>query len=79
MSFLSRCIFQGLSTLLLLNFSDRAIVFSETESLSVGKIRSSAEVAYSNGEMDKSIKLWTQVRYQYYRQLILLLTVKTGC
>jgi len=33
---------------------------------SVGKLRSSAEVAFSKGEIDQALKLWEQVSNKYY-------------
>lgn len=44
----------------LLAFSE--VVLADTEAhQSVGKIRSSAELAFSNGEIEQSIKLWEEV------------------
>lgn len=45
----------------LLVFSWADITVSQDSDLSVGKVRSSADVAFSNGEIDKALKLWGKV------------------
>lgn len=53
-------VFQLVRIFLLLACTD-LIESDKSESVSVGKTRASAEVAYSNGEIDLALKLWGQV------------------
>jgi hypothetical protein len=46
-------------SLLLLKLFDMSI--ADTEALSVGKMRSSAEVFFANGEYDKALEMWAKV------------------
>lgn len=48
--------FATLSILCLKLFS-----YADTDVLSVGKMRSSAEVFFANGELDKSLEMWSKV------------------
>jgi hypothetical protein len=37
------------------------MIFGDNEFASVGKLRSSAELAFSQGEIEKAIQLWEKV------------------
>lgn len=45
----------------LLVFAWADVTVSQDAELSVGKVRSSADVAFSNGEIDQALKLWGKV------------------
>ena len=45
----------------LLVFSWADVTVSQDSDISVGKVRSSADVAFSNGEIDQALKLWGKV------------------
>ena len=45
----------------LLVFAWADVTVSQEAELSVGKVRSSADVAFSNGEIDQALKLWGKV------------------
>ena len=45
----------------LLVFAWADVKVSQDAELSVGKVRSSADVAFSNGEIDQALKLWGKV------------------
>lgn len=47
--------------LLLLVLTALVISSGDTENQSIGKVRSSAEMAFSKGDIDGSLKLWGQV------------------
>ena len=46
---------------LILICADLACSESSDTAVSVGKLRSSAEVAFSKGDVDQALRLWTQV------------------
>lgn len=45
----------------LLVFAWVDVAVGQESELSVGKVRSSADVAFSNGEIDQALKLWGKV------------------
>jgi hypothetical protein len=51
----------ALRALLVFTWADVTISQSQEAEQSVGKVRSSAEVAFSNGEIDQALKLWGKV------------------
>lgn len=45
----------------LLMFAWADVIVAQDVDVSVGKVRSSAEFAFSNGEIDQALKLWGKV------------------
>lgn len=45
------------------------VTVSQDAELSVGRVRSSADVAFSNGEIDQALKLWGKVHLEKTPQL----------
>jgi hypothetical protein len=39
----------------------RDFIFAEPETISVGKLRSSAELAFSQGDVEKALEIWEKV------------------
>lgn len=54
----------------LLVFAWADVTVSQDAELSVGKVRSSADVAFSNGEIDQALKLWGKVNMAAFVKLV---------
>jgi hypothetical protein len=63
-----------LRALLVFAWTDVTIIAQDTEA-SVGKVRSSADVAFSSGEIDQALKLWGKVTLTLTPILTLTLTL----
>ena len=50
----------------LLVFAWADVKVSQDAEVSVGKVRSSADAAFSNGEIDQALKLWGKVSSHYW-------------
>ena len=57
----------------LLVFAWADVTVSQDAELSVGRVRSSADVAFSNGEIDQALKLWGKVHLEETPQLTIMM------
>ena len=57
----------------LLVFAWADVTVSQDAELSVGRVRSSADVAFSNGEIDQALKLWGKVHLEKTPQLTIMM------
>ena len=60
----------------LLVFAWADVTVSQDAELSVGRVRSSADVAFSNGEIDQALKLWGKVHLEKTPQLTVMIFLR---
>jgi hypothetical protein len=69
----------ALRALLVFTWADVTISQSQEAEQSVGKVRSSAEVAFSNGEIDQALKLWGKVNVPYKSDIMYFRPINFEC